>query len=82
MTDLIISHAQKFGFFCHHDILGHWQIISHPKTPKWKLHQQEENWLLLIADEPHLILLPEEVIAFLKWRWSTQKKQSAYPGYS
>lgn len=80
MTDLIINHAEKFGFFCNHDLLGHWQIISNPKRPQWKLHQQEEDWLLLIADEPHLILLPEEVIAFLRWRWLTQKQQAS-PGY-
>ena len=49
MTDLIVNHAEKFGFFCHPDILGQWQIISHPKGPQWKLHQQKEDWLLLIA---------------------------------
>ncbi|MDY7005767.1 MAG: hypothetical protein SWX82_18030 [Cyanobacteriota bacterium] len=74
MTDVIINHAQKFGFFCNHDFLGSWQIVSHPRTPIWKLHQQKEDWLLLISDEPHLILLPEEVIAFLRWRWSIKKK--------
>ncbi|GGA25063.1 hypothetical protein [Okeania sp. KiyG1] len=74
MTDVIINHAQKFGFFCNHDLLGSWQIVSHPRTPVWKLRQQKEDWLLLISDEPHLILLPEEVIAFLRWRWSTKKK--------
>ncbi|NEP88679.1 MAG: hypothetical protein F6K18_18575 [Okeania sp. SIO2C2] len=74
MTDVIINHAQKFGFFCNYDLLGFWQIVSHPRTPVWKLRQQKEDWLLLISDEPHLILLPEEVIAFLRWRWSTKKK--------
>ncbi|NEQ74330.1 MAG: hypothetical protein F6K23_15560 [Okeania sp. SIO2C9] len=74
MTDLIINHAQKFGFFCNHDLFGSWQIVSHPRTPIWKLLQQKEDWLLFISDEPHLILLPEEVIAFLRWRWSTKKK--------
>ncbi len=76
MTDLIINQAEKFGFFCSHDLLGYWQIISHPVKPQWKLHQQEENWLLSISNEPHLILLPEEVIAFLRWRWLTQTQKS------
>ena len=75
MTDFIINEAEKFGFFCNHDLLGYWQIISNPIKPKWKLHQQEEGWLLFISNEPHLILLPEEVIAFLKWRWLTQKQK-------
>ncbi|MGK7921873.1 MAG: hypothetical protein AB4080_17905 [Trichodesmium sp.] len=75
MTDIIINQAEELGFFCNHNLLGYWEIKSHPDKPQWKLHQQQEDWLLLISDKPHLLLLPEEVIGFLKWRCSTEKQK-------
>lgn len=73
MTENILSQANAWGFICHSEPNGSWQILPQQKNERWKLQLEGDRWLLIVGNVPQISFHPHEAIVFLKLRRSSSK---------
>jgi len=71
MAENVLSQAKSWGFICHSEHHGTWQILPRQKNERWKLQLEEDRWLLIVGDVPQISFHAHEAIAFLELRRSS-----------
>lgn len=71
MNQNILSQAKAWGFICHCEPNGTWQILPQQKNERWKLQLEGDRWLLIVGNVPQISFHPDEAITFLKLRRSS-----------
>lgn len=77
MIENILSQANAWGFICHSESNGSWQILPQQKNERWKLQLEGDRWLLIVGNVPQISFYPHEAIAFLELRRSSSKRSKS-----
>lgn len=77
MTENVLSQASAWGFVCHSEHDGTWQILPQQKNERWKLQLEGDRWLLIVGNVPQISFHPHEAIAFLELRRSSLKRSKS-----
>jgi len=77
VTENIINQASAWGFICHSEPNGTWQILPQQKDERWKLHLEGDRWLLIVGNVPQISFHLHEAIAFLQFRRSSLERSKS-----
>ena len=77
MTENVLSQARDWGFVCHCEPNGTWQILPQQNNQRWKLHSEGNRWLLIVGNVPQISFPPHEAIAFLELRRPSAKRSNS-----